>query len=159
MQVLVRNKFTFLIVLLRSSWNRRNKAAQGENQLNSRQGLEEAREIYAHFKNCMLDPSQYPPPRLVGWRKPPSSIIKIHVDGGICRGYKGRCNWDHCSRSPHDGVAFAVANGWNVVMIEGDAISIVNRLLKSKLDFSVTSCRLQDTQLLLAQNRNLEFAM
>ncbi|KAL4297103.1 hypothetical protein GQ457_12G013590 [Hibiscus cannabinus] len=148
--VLNREQFTFLIVLSWNVWNRRNR--------------------WVH-NNQLIPASQA---RTTKWTKPPEGQIKINVDGAwsaatriatvgvIARDHHGlmidgcaqRVEGSHTADTIEAvafarGVSMAVSHGWENVVIEGDAMGIVNRLNAMELDDSVAASYLAETWMTL----------
>ncbi|KAK9002795.1 hypothetical protein V6N11_060375 [Hibiscus sabdariffa] len=111
------------------------------------------------------------------WKKPEPGQIKLNVDGAwlassrkaairvIARDHQGMM-LDGCARlleGAHSsktvessafeiGVSMAVANGWENVVIEGDAITVVNRLSSERPDCKVAGSFLTKTRAMLCEN-------
>ncbi|KAK8624291.1 hypothetical protein V6N13_065639 [Hibiscus sabdariffa] len=114
------------------------------------------------------------------WKKPELGQFKINVDvswlaasrqasiGVIARDQHGLMV-DGCARilaGSHSaetteacafaaGIQMVVANGWENMIIEGDAIAMVNRLCNERPDFSVVGSYLAETRALLAAHPTL----
>ncbi|KAK8501219.1 hypothetical protein V6N12_000338 [Hibiscus sabdariffa] len=148
------NRFTFLIVLLWNVWNRRNR--------------------WVH-SNQMI------PARSKNWKKPGEGQIKVNVDGAwldaerwaaigiVARDHNGLM-LDGCSKlivgsqSPEtteaqafaEGIILVVEHRWDNVVIERDAVSVVNRLKNPGVDFSVATTYLEQAKSILKERPGFE---
>ncbi|KAE8734922.1 putative pentatricopeptide repeat-containing protein [Hibiscus syriacus] len=79
-------------------------------------------------------------PERTCWIRPPHGCLKIDVDG----------------RAFTEGVNLAIENGWDSIIIEGDARSIVQSLTNNNPDLSVTGLYLEEARCLLASHPNIK---
>ncbi|KAK8977417.1 hypothetical protein V6N11_049546 [Hibiscus sabdariffa] len=164
-------EFSFLMVLLWNIWNRRNRWLHSNQLVPARLVSEYAQIVHGGFQQSNEDVvSQVACVRMKNWSKPEQGHIKINEDGAwkastrtaaigvIARDHHGLMI-DGCARlltGAHTaetaeacafeaGLLMARDNGWDRVTIEGDALSIINRLWATELDNSVAASFLADS--------------
>ncbi|KAE8667347.1 hypothetical protein F3Y22_tig00112411pilonHSYRG00033 [Hibiscus syriacus] len=181
---LVNEGFDLFLTLLWNIWNRRNDLVHnGELQSDwnvvvcSSNLVEEFRKVK---KVDVIDRDEVRFSRFRRWIKPGQEEIKVNVDGAFCKenrkasigvvardsqgmviaGLAKMINPPSSAESAEvaaftEGIKLAIENGWNRVIIEGDAISIVNRLANKRTgkiqDFSTIGLLLNEARLLLSR--------
>ncbi|KAL0316742.1 UNVERIFIED_CONTAM: hypothetical protein Sradi_5552400 [Sesamum radiatum] len=121
--------------------------------------------------------------RLSKWSPPVTDTIKINFDGavlekgcevgigGVARDSSGAVlAWFSCRFSrqvngeiaealaAREAVDLAIRHGWSKVLIEGDCLSLINKLNSSDLDQSYTRPLVQDIKLATSFSSTLSFA-
>ncbi|KAE8666664.1 Protein NRT1/ PTR FAMILY 2.7 [Hibiscus syriacus] len=176
--------FDLFLALLWNIWNRRNDMVHnGEMQSDRDVIVRSSSLIEEYHKVTKVDAivrDEVGFSRYRGWIKPGQDEIKVNVDGAFCKdsrvaaigvvardshgmviaGLAKKIN-PPCSAESAEVVAFtegiklAFENGWNRVVIEGDAISIVNRLANKRTgkiqDLSTIGLLLNEARLLLVR--------
>ncbi|KAK8478144.1 hypothetical protein V6N11_063381 [Hibiscus sabdariffa] len=163
--VLSSEQFAFLIVLLWNIWNRRNRWIHSGQLIPARLVAEYAQLVHGDYEQVAENlGDSIPCAHEKKWRKPEPGVIKINVDGAwnattrmaaiglIVRDHHGMMI-DGCAKMMEGahtaetvegcafalGIAMAIDNGWNQVIIEGDSMGIVNRLRTNAEDCSVAA--------------------
>ncbi|KAL4324280.1 hypothetical protein GQ457_11G002870 [Hibiscus cannabinus] len=170
--VLNLDQFTFLMVLLWNAWNRRNRWVHDNQLIPARLVSEYAQIVKGDFhKVCERAGEPVQCDRSKKWMKPGPGQVKINVDGAwlvesrvatigvIARDHHGMMingcalqvagahsveTVEACAFAT--GIRMAIEKGWENVVVEGDSMSIINRLKDPGQDLSVEASFLVDTK-------------
>ncbi|XP_038999271.1 uncharacterized protein LOC120124751 [Hibiscus syriacus] len=172
-----------LIVLLWNIWNWCNKFVHEGEVQEDREVIIAAWNIYFDFFEINGRTAHYKVKsfRLRIWTKPLDGVIKINVDGaysstakfvslgvvarnsyglvlgGLCRRILHPCNTEVAEvEAVTRGLKFAIDNGWDNVIIEGDAITIVNKIVNWKDDVSIIGLLRNETHGMLSSNEGFK---
>ncbi|KAL4271357.1 hypothetical protein GQ457_13G012300 [Hibiscus cannabinus] len=164
-------QFTFFMTLLWNLWNRRNKWIHEGQLIPQRIVVDYAQLLSVDLLNSQeTSRASNSNASQERWARPLQDRIKINVDGAfnptsrkaavgvIARNSHGmmvdgcafQLEGSHTAESAEacafkEGITLAIANGWNHVDFEGDAVNIVCKLDRRELDRSFASAHLMDT--------------
>ncbi|KAL4368823.1 hypothetical protein GQ457_05G010890 [Hibiscus cannabinus] len=173
--LLERAQFTFLILLLWNIWNRRNRWVHNNQLIPTRLVSEYAQVVAVDAQGANEDiVHRVPCDRSKRWKKPEAGQVKINVDGAwlaasrqasigviardhhglMLEGFARKLDGAHSAETAEAcafeaGFLMAVSKGWERVIIEGDALAMVNRLCTERPDYSVTGSFLTETKVRL----------
>ncbi|KAE8681243.1 hypothetical protein F3Y22_tig00111332pilonHSYRG00015 [Hibiscus syriacus] len=181
---LINEGFDLFLALLWNIWNRRNDMVHNGEMQTDRNVVVSSSNLIEEFRKVKkvdaIDRDEVGFSRFRGWIKPGQDEIKVNVDGAFCKenrkaaigvvardshgmviaGLAKKINPPSSAESAEvaaftEGIKLAIENGWNRVIIEGDAISIVNRLANKRTekiqDLSTIGLLLNEARLLLTR--------